>query len=246
MNEIKTQAIVLESLDYKDADKRLVLFSLENGLMFATIKGVKKPKAKLASACQPFCFAEYLINKKGEYYTVINASVLENFFEITANFDKYIIATAMLEFCKKTIKPNDPSVELFVLILKALKQLETTSASPMAVLIRFLIDGLKIIGYNLKLDTCAVCGSTNLLNYGFNYSYLEGGIVCKKCSNINSSLILEDSEQGIIKNIFATNMDDIQRLKFANRDALVSVIRILFKQFNLSTGEELVSIKDYL
>ena len=89
MNDIKIQAIVIDSKDYKEADKKLALFSVEHGLIWATIKGVKKPKAKLASIGQPFCYAEFLLNKKGDFYTVMNASVIENFFEITSDFDKY-------------------------------------------------------------------------------------------------------------------------------------------------------------
>lgn len=246
MSEIKTQAIVLSSTDYKDADKKLTLLSVEYGLIYATIKGVKKPKAKLAGASQPFCFAEFLLNKKGEYYTVINASVIENFFEVTNNFDKFIIGTGMLEFCKKTIKQNDPSVDLFVLLLKALRLLETKDANPMAALIRFLIDGLKIIGYNLKLDTCSCCGKKEMLSLGFNYSLEHGGIVCKKCGTINNSYILEPGEQGVIKNISITSIDDIFKLKFSSRENLISVIKILLRQVNLFIGEELTSIKQYL
>lgn len=246
MNEIKTQAIVLQSLDYKDADKKLALFSCEHGLIYATIKGVKKPKAKLASISQPFCFAEFLLNKKGEYFTIINASVIENFFEVTTVFDKYIIGTALLEFCKKTIRENDPSVELFVLLLKALRELEIKDANPMAVLIRFLIDGLKIIGYNLKLDVCSVCGSSSMLSMGFGYSLENNGIVCKKCGNISNSILLEPSEQGVLKNISITPMDQLHRLKFNNRDSLVGIINVLTRQVTLLTGEELTSIKQYL
>ena len=246
MNEIKTQAIVIDVKDYKDSDKKLALLSCEYGLIWATIKGVKKPKAKLASISQPFCFAEFVLNKKGEFYTVINASVIESFFEITSDFDKYIIGTAMLEFCKKTIKENDPSLELFVLILKSLKQLGYSGANSMAVLIRFLIDALAIIGYRLKFTECACCGSDKLLSYGFNYSYDYGGVVCKKCCAVIDNFMLENSEQGILKNISATNIDDICRLKFANRQGLINIISLIQKQFRLYTGEELKTILQYL
>ena len=246
MNEIKIQAIVLDAIDYKDSDKKLALFTCEQGLIWATIKGVKKPKAKLAGVSQPFCFAEYLLNKKGAFYTVINASVIESFFELSTDFDKYIIGTAMLEFCKKTVKENDQSIELFVLLLKALKQLSYTNANPMAVFIRFLIDSFAIIGYKLKLDVCACCKSDSLLSYGFNYSYDHGGIVCKKCSGIIDNFMLEPSEQGIIKNIAFTDIDNIYKLKFVNRNALVQIIGLLCRQFRLYTGEELKTINKYL
>ena len=56
--EVKTDAVVLKAIDYKDNDKLLTLFSPSLGKITAGIKGVKKPKAKLAFAAQPFCFAE--------------------------------------------------------------------------------------------------------------------------------------------------------------------------------------------
>ena len=52
--EIKTEAIVLHTVDYKDNDKLLTLFSPTLGKITAGIRGVKKPTAKLAFAAQPF------------------------------------------------------------------------------------------------------------------------------------------------------------------------------------------------
>ena len=45
--EFITKAICLNSVDYKEKDKQLTLFSLENGLMSAVLKGCKTAKAKL-------------------------------------------------------------------------------------------------------------------------------------------------------------------------------------------------------
>ena len=67
--EIKTEAIVLQSIDYKDNDKLLTLFSPTLGRITAGAKGVKKQKAKLSFAAQPFCFAEYVLAEKGGRYT---------------------------------------------------------------------------------------------------------------------------------------------------------------------------------
>ena len=246
MNEIKTQAIVLSSTDYRDADKKLALFSCEYGLMFATIKGVKKPKAKLASYAQPFCFAEYLLSKKGDFFSVINASPIENFFNLTSNFDKYVIGTAILEFCRKTVNMNDPSLELFVLTLKTLKALDMTGANEMAVFIRFLIDAMKLVGYEIELSSCVKCGSDKFISSGFGYSYENGGIVCKRCLNLSDNYVLTAAEQSTLKNIAATDIGNIDKLKFAGRDALVEIIKLLSKQYRLYTGEELKSISQYL
>ena len=44
--DVKTEAVVLQTIDYKDNDKLLTLFSPTMGKITAGIRGVKKPKAK--------------------------------------------------------------------------------------------------------------------------------------------------------------------------------------------------------
>jgi hypothetical protein len=58
--------------------------------------------------------------------------------------------------------------------------------------------------------------------------------------------MLTAGEQGVIKNIAITDIDSIDRLKFASREPLVSIIGTLSKQFRLYTGEELKTIQQYL
>ena len=52
--DIVINAIVLKSVDYKDNDKILTLYSPEKGKITAGIKGVKKSGAKLKFASEPF------------------------------------------------------------------------------------------------------------------------------------------------------------------------------------------------
>ena len=90
--EVKTDAVVLKAIDYKDNDKLLTLFSPSLGKITAGIKGVKKPKAKLAFAAQPFCFAEYVLAERGGRYTVTAAYLHESFFELRADVEAFYAA----------------------------------------------------------------------------------------------------------------------------------------------------------
>lgn len=53
--EEKINALMIRSVDYADNDKILSLFSLEQGVISAKIRGVKKAGAKLKFAAEPFC-----------------------------------------------------------------------------------------------------------------------------------------------------------------------------------------------
>jgi len=59
--DIKVRGIVLKASDYKDDDKLLRLYTLEQGKIGAVMRGVKKAKARLKIASQIFCFGEYLL-----------------------------------------------------------------------------------------------------------------------------------------------------------------------------------------
>ena len=54
MKELKVKGIVIKAIDYNDSDKLVTIFSAELGLLKAKVRGVKKDKAKLAFAVQPF------------------------------------------------------------------------------------------------------------------------------------------------------------------------------------------------
>ena len=63
--EIKTEAVVLQSIDYKDNDKLLTLFSPSLGKITAGIRGGKNRKHALVSLPNPFALPNTFWRKKG-------------------------------------------------------------------------------------------------------------------------------------------------------------------------------------
>ena len=96
MEEIKVKGIVLKNTDYKDNDKLINILCLEYGVITVRVRGVKKSGAKLAFAIQPFAFVEFLLSKNGNFYTCINAISIDQFYELTSDFDNYIFMLACL------------------------------------------------------------------------------------------------------------------------------------------------------
>lgn len=245
MKELKVKGIVIKAIDYKDSDKLVTIFSAELGLLKAKVRGVKKDKAKLAFAVQPFALIEFVLFDSNGFYTVKTATSIDQFFNITLDFDNYILMLAVLELAEKTIKENNPEPELFMLIISALKSVAYDNASPMIVFIKFMIEALKHLGYNLEIDSCAVCGD-KLSDKIFPFSYEYNGMICAKCSNKNEYLELTKGEFQILKNINSTSISKLANLKFMSRNDLVSIISLLCKNFRLMTDEELITIKQFL
>lgn len=156
--EIKTEAIVLQSIDYKDNDKLLTLFSPSLGRITAGIRGVKKPKAKLAFSAQPFCFAEYILAEKGGRYTVTNAYLHESFFALRCDITRFYTACAMAETCLAILYENESYEGLFVALIEGLKALALDDEDPAEAFLTFALVALRESGYPLDLSFFEECG----------------------------------------------------------------------------------------
>ena len=155
--DVKTEAIVLKAIDYKDNDKLLTLFSPSLGKITAGIRGVKNPKAKLAFAAQPFCFAEYVLAEKGGRYTVTAAYLHESFFELRLDVNAFYAACAAAEICRGLSLENERFEGLFIAFIECLKALCLAGEDTAEALITFLLTALRESGYPIDLSYLEEC-----------------------------------------------------------------------------------------
>lgn len=198
--EEKLNGIVISAISIGENDKLLNIFTLEKGVVCAKIKGVKKPNAKLKFAAEPFCFAEYTLAVRGEYRTVTGASLTDSFYPLRSDIFRFYCGGCVLEYIKKFLHEEMVSVDIFLLAVKTLEQLAYTEEVSQSVLVRFLINALKMSGYALNLSGCTVCQKEPQGRVFFDYS--RGAFFCEDCFdnvgreiNANTFLALEKARE---------------------------------------------------
>lgn len=177
--EEKMSGIVLGGVSFGENDKILNVFTLEQGVVSAKIKGVKKAGAKLKFASEPFCFAEFIFSKKGENRTVINASLMDSFYPVREDIVKYFCAGTVVEFVKRAFREDIVSPETFFAVIKTLESIAYGDGNPKSALVLFLINALKESGYALNLSGCAKCEKEVGLRVFFDYR--SGAFYCADC-----------------------------------------------------------------
>lgn len=155
--EIKTEGIVLQAMDYKDNDKLLTLFSPSLGKITAGIRGVKKPKAKLAFSAQPFCFCEYVLAEKGGRHTVTSAYLHESFFNLRTDILRFYTACAAAEVCLAILPENEAYDGLFIGLIECLKTLSLSEEDVAEIFCSFLLIALRESGYPIDLGYLEEC-----------------------------------------------------------------------------------------
>ena len=210
--EEKAEGIVISSVSYGESDKILNIFTPNKGVISAKIKGVKKAGAKLKFAQEPFCFAEFIFTKKGEYRTVIGASLIDTFYPIRESVESLYSASVVLEYIKKFLKENIVSPKLFMLCISTLKNIAYEKKALNA-LTEFLVNALSLSGYALNISNECTCEKK--LNDIVYFNYRTGSFVCENCKDefcrqinfitfatLNSIVKGEDvSREGVIKSL---------------------------------------------
>lgn len=233
------KGIVLSSCDYKEKDKLVELFTVEQGKIVAVLKGCKAPNAKLKFAFQPFCFAEYTIIKVGKFYQITNASLIDSFFDLTADLDKYYLSNVMLEMTSVSVDNDEQNPQLFVLLANAIKYVCYDNINPYLVTLKFCNSLMDMLGYKINFAKCSSCG----LPYTYKvYLNLDSGeFVCNACKTINSILVSNQSF-AYIKIVNNTNFDRLNTIKIANEVAKECII-VVCKNLEHRLYKNIKSIK---
>lgn len=139
-------AIVLKATDLRESDRSVRLFSVEEGVVNATVKGVRKPSAKLKFAAQPLALCNYELAEKAGRYTVTGASSIEDLYSLCLDPEKFSAACLIAEITEKSAQSID-SDKLFIVLLKSLKTLAYEEISPAVLTAKYIQKILSMSGF---------------------------------------------------------------------------------------------------
>ncbi len=179
MQEDKVSAIVLGSRDYKEKDKLVELFTLEQGLKTVVLKGVKNANAKFKFAKEPFCFGEFVLSGQNQIQVVTSANLVESFFDLTQNYDRFLVGCKILELIPVVLERFQTNADFFLLCLKTLRELAYSNTNEKLIKCAYLTKAFAQIGYKINVIKCASCGSTFMGQIFLNADTCE--MVCQNC-----------------------------------------------------------------
>lgn len=223
MDEYKVNGIVLSATDHKEKDILITILTAELGKIKAVLKGAKQPNAKFKVAGQPFCFAEWVLVKRGEFFVVTQVSINDAFFDLTTDYDKFLVASAMLEICNYMLKPGIVNEKLLINLLYALKLLVYDSVDNNLVCIKFGLETLKCSGYGLNFTSCGVCNMPITSEIILSASTNE--FCCVSCSGGFGKEVSKKT-YNVLKIIDATSFDTLHTIK-EKPDVLLSALSIV-------------------
>lgn len=176
----KTEAVVLRSIRYGDADRVLHLYSAEHGRVGAVAKGVRRTKSRLGGRLEPLARVRLVLHRgRGELCTVSAVDTVHAHAGAREHWTALQHATQACDAVLKLFDSTDPNPAAYNLLCNklALLHAEPAAASP-ARLLAFRLKLLLAAGFAPELGACASCGEREELA---GFSPAAGGVVCGAC-----------------------------------------------------------------
>lgn len=184
MNNYVTEAINLKSYNLNDADRIVVMYSKENGLIKGVAKGIKKTKSKLGARMDLLVANTLQLLKGRNMDTVIQAQTINHFRKTRENMDKLMISSYITEIIMNFGEGSESaSKDVYELLYKALNKISDSESKKEMLIaaIKFQLKILLIMGFCVELDTCLCCGE-RILDEDMFFSSSMGGVICKECN----------------------------------------------------------------
>ena len=176
----KTEAIVLRSIRYGEADRVLHLYTPERGRVGAVAKGVRRVKSRMGGRLEPLSRVRLVLHQgRGELCTISQADTVQAHAGLRERRGSLERATQACEAVLRLLDSTEPNLPAYNLLCHELALLDSSAdASRRAQALAFRLKLLLAAGFAPELASCASCGEAEHLG-GFSPS--AGGIVCAGC-----------------------------------------------------------------
>jgi DNA repair protein RecO (recombination protein O) len=193
----KTEAVVLRSIRYAEADRILHLYTADRGRIGAIAKGIRKTTSRVGGRLEPLGHVELLLHQGGgELHTVTGVELIRP--HSATRDDPYRLAVGLVgaEAMLRLFTEQESNSRAFEALTRFLDLLDDVpTGAPQALPatlpatrprpdldplgLSFQLKLLWLSGYLPHLGSCAGCGSDGPL---VAYSARAGGTVCAACS----------------------------------------------------------------
>jgi DNA repair protein RecO (recombination protein O) len=180
---VKTEAVVLRSMRYGEADRILHIYTPHRGRVSAIAKGVRRARSRFGGRLEPFFRLRIELHEgRGELLTVTGAQTVNGHPSLRGHEHTLDAAARACDAVGRLFETSEPHPGVFNLLCRKLSLLdenpaEATRASALAFRLKLLVAA----GLAPQLSACACCGGNEHL---VGFSGVAGGVVCSACEAV--------------------------------------------------------------
>lgn len=186
----ETEALVLRTYNFGEADKIVVCLTRTSGLIRAVARGCRKLKSKFGAALEPFTLAKivYYQKENQELVSLNHAEIVKSHFDLSSQAEVLIGLAYMGDLVIEFSPPYEPNERLFRMVKACLDAICESQSDLQVILRYFEIWLLKLEGYLPDMRRCGECHRTFDVEEA---TFVNNDLVfrCLKCSRGTGSAL---------------------------------------------------------
>jgi len=197
----KTEAVVLRSFRFGEADRVLHVYTADRGRVGAVAKGVRKTKSRFGARLEPLSHVELMVHQgSGELGTVTGVALIRSHHEVREEPYRLGVGTIGAEAMLRLFPEQEANARAFAALTRFLDRLdELPSRAPARpaldpLALSFQLKLLWLSGYLPHLESCVECGAEEGLA---GYLPASGGAVCRACGAAAEGRTISLSSEGL-------------------------------------------------
>jgi DNA repair protein RecO (recombination protein O) len=177
---LKTEAVVLRSIRYGEADRILHLYTPDHGRVSAIAKGARRARSRFGARLEPFFHIRAVLHEgRSELLTVTAVDTVASHGALRDHAATLDAAARACDAVSRLFETADPNPDVFRLLVNQLALMHADAAQARTETgLAFRLKLLLAAGIVPQLAACAVCGETDHLG---GFSGAAGGVVCSSC-----------------------------------------------------------------
>ncbi len=177
---LKTEAIVLRSIRFGEADRVLHLYTPQRGRVSAIAKGVRRAKSRFGGRLEPFFRLQLVLYEgRSDLLTVTSVETIAAHPRLREHAGALDTAARACEAVARIFDDGEPHTGVYHLLANELALLERDPAGAgRSNALAFRLKLLLAAGFAPHLAGCASCGEKDHL---VGFSGAAGGVVCGAC-----------------------------------------------------------------
>jgi DNA repair protein RecO (recombination protein O) len=243
---VETESLVLKSYNLAEADRIVVFFAREHGIVRGVAKGAKRLKSRFGSSLEPFSIVnlEYFQKEDRELVSIQRVDLVQSCFD-KASEPAFLetfsyIADLLISF----VPPHDPNEVLYRMVKACLDAASDRLIDLAIIRLYFEVWLLRLGGYLPDWDVCTECRRP-LSTSETGYLKADCHLFCAGCTRSQGPSAISDTHREIFRNALRLSPPDFARYAAHKIVPAIEVSAILKRLISNVIGREVANEKSF-
>lgn len=205
----ETEAIILRTYPFKEADKIVSFFSRTFGKARGVAMRARRPKNRFGTGLEPLSHVRlwFFERETRELVSIDSCELIQSYFDAQKDYAAGVACSYIAEVCEQVLPDREPNDALFRLLLLALENIRLTGQIWPA-LTYYDLWVVRLVGLLPSLERCAKCGATLEPGAPAFFRIHPPGLHCANCRP-SSAWELEPASRALAREMLSVSLDQL-------------------------------------